>query len=147
MSCSLEFDRHFSSVGRALHADSEGCWFNFSKCHFSKSTKSQVHHQICVLNFSNVPILVTCFWLIVILDLALWSPTIIAIINQALVGLTNEVTLFQNLPAINQPQLAQNIQQLLHQNVQINQILTQMNQNPTQVNQTLVQVHQRLQNM
>ena len=39
-----EFDRHFSSVGRASHAESEGRWFNSSKCHFSKSTKSQVHH-------------------------------------------------------------------------------------------------------
>ena len=41
----LEFDRHFSSVGRASHAESEGRWFNSSKCHFSKSTKSQVHHR------------------------------------------------------------------------------------------------------
>ena len=46
MGCSLDTLKQFQ-MGRASHAESEGCWFNSSKWHFSKSTKSQVHHREC----------------------------------------------------------------------------------------------------
>jgi hypothetical protein len=36
-----------------------------------------------------------------------------AAIHQAIVGLTNKIALFPNMPALNQPQLAQKVQQLL----------------------------------
>ena len=49
-----EFDRHFSSVGRASYAESESCWFNSSKCHFSKLTKSQVHHHLRISCGSSI---------------------------------------------------------------------------------------------
>jgi type II secretory pathway component PulM len=74
-----------------------------------------------------------------------------ATIHQALVTLTNEVAFLPNLPAANQAQFAQNIQQLQQQNTQLNQNLNQglaqINQTLAQINQNLTRIDQRLHNM
>lgn len=71
--------------------------------------------------------------------------------HQALVDLADQVALLPNIPALNQPQIAQDIQQLLQQTVQMQQQMqqqnTQMLQTLAQINQTLVQIDQQLQNM
>jgi septal ring factor EnvC (AmiA/AmiB activator) len=94
---------------------------------------------------------------------AVWCSVIMAqpnfaTIHQALVELTHELDLFPNLPALNQPQINQNIQQLnqnlQQQNQNFQQLLQefaqfreQTNQNFIQVNQKLMRINQRLQTM
>lgn len=68
-------------------------------------------------------------------------------IHNHLVGLTAEVDLTPNLPIAIQPQLLQNVQQLLQDQLQLLQNVQQINQTLNLINENLAGLNQRIQIM